>query len=101
MTRDHPEPKVYRDGTLLAFNSSKTEVSAKDIWMHKSPWSNVSESVGITSIRSFDIALNTSTWTLNIGADCCYSPQRPKTDTTKGKSDTEYFCHLLHIYSNN
>ena len=103
MTDNRPEPTVYRarDGTLLAFNSTKTEVSANDIWTHKIPWSNVLESVGTTSIRSFDLAMDTNTWTLTIGADCCYSPQQPTTDVTKGKSNTEYFCHLLNIYSNN
>ena len=103
VTDNRPEPKVYRgrDGTLLVFNSTKTEVSAKDLWETTSSLSKPLESIGTTSIRSIDISLNTSAWKLTVGKDCCYSPQQPTTDATKGKSNPEYFSHIFNIYGNN
>ena len=84
MSSEKPESKVYRNNTMLAFNSSKTDAKANALWQSASSLVNILEKIGINSIRSFDVAQTTNSWNLTVGKDCCYSPQQPTTDVTKG-----------------
>ena len=86
--RDKTTMTVYRNDTILGFNSRKLQTTVNGIWRNGSvlPWSDELRNLGIKDIRSFDMTQQTNNWSLSVGDNCCYSPRQLNLNPVEGRS---------------